>query len=177
MVVRSSSRAHPGDGEAGRASQPRGVCPPTGTRVPGAGSKEGGKQRAGRVGVSARSGLLRPAAGRAFRSGVRPSVPAAERPARPGSPRPCGAARCPFKSLPACFNLGVTRAQSERMQIKRQALANGHRRSAAASQWGGASRRGAGSPHIRSAFAIKGNIVSLYMGAARRGGGGGGAGP
>lgn len=122
-------------------------------------------------------GLLRPAAGRAFRSGVRPSVPAAERPARPGPPRPCGAARCPFKSLPACFNLGVTRAQSERMQIKRQALANGHRRSAAASQWGGASRRGAGSPHIRSAFAIKGNIVSLYMGAARRGGGGGGAGP
>lgn len=63
------------------------------------------------------------------------------------------------------------------MQIKSQPRANGRPHLAAVSQWGSASRRGAGSPHIRSAFSIKGNIVSLYMGAARRGGGGGGAGP
>ncbi|XP_041330466.1 serum response factor [Pyrgilauda ruficollis] len=44
------------------------------------------------------------------------------------------------------------------MQIKRQPAANGRRRSTAASQWDGASRRGAVSPHIRIAFAIKGNI-------------------
>lgn len=85
-------------------------------------------------------------------------------------------ARCFFKSLPGCFNPGMTQEQSDRMQIKRQLPANGRQRLAAASQWGGASRRGAGSPQIRSAFAIKGNIVSLYMGAARRGGGGGRAG-
>lgn len=115
--------------------------------------------------------------GKGPRQGWQPGSPSARpqrRPRRTPGPR---APRRPFKSRPACSNPGVTRARSDRMQIKRQPAANGRRRSAVASQWGGASRRGAVSPHIRSAFAIKGNIVSLYMGAARRGGGGGGAGP